>query len=662
MDVLLGVAVTGPTAHLALIDASACEGHPTIDHSTIDLTDQPTETLAKAIAATSRLLHQDEHRLAATTVCWSDEQRLDELRDTLVKTGVHDITTVSPPQAAAALVRNIAHTAPTDSVHTDKNMGATRGQVPRESALLFLDDDTATLSIIGADHVATTVAAEPVAGSDPVTACRTVLGHLSQTPSAADGLYMISTATDLAPIAERIRDASPAPHVFLPDEPDLELARGAALSGSSGTQPGIATQANTRVLEPETVDGDGTPTPPGARIGPHLAYSLASDSGSLPPLSAAEYDIPMQTAMSPLSQLLDTQEEEESTADASRRHPRLLLLGSSIAAAVIVGFAALAVTVAIGIRPTANQQTVEQQAAHPVPTFLPLQPANEATPAPQVLAQVPATQPLPEAATGGAPAGTDGSGPALAEQVRVPELPEQLPVPAGEAPAAEPVPADVPQPPPINLPNIQLPPIIVNLQPGGAPGATATGPGTQPGAASGGGCGTAPGNGAGALPTRGPQPTPGPGTAGCGRHPGPVSGAGGCGTSPGSGPSPAGCGTQSTLGGGTGDGQAPSAGTDPNTGKQLTGGAEGGVRQPVNVPQPPVPVVDPPKPQVVDPPKPKVVEQPQPQPPVVVPKPQPPLVPKPAPPAVQPPAPVNQPQPKPATPPQLSAAPKSGHK
>ena len=105
MDAVLGVAVTGPIARLALV-GSTPTGPDVIDQSTIDVAAQPIEKLADPVVGTHRLLADENHRLVATGVCWSDQQLADELRRLLINAGLEDVAVVSESQAATALVRN----------------------------------------------------------------------------------------------------------------------------------------------------------------------------------------------------------------------------------------------------------------------------------------------------------------------------------------------------------------------------------------------------------------------------------------------------------------------------------------------------------------------------------------------------------------------------
>src|SRR5271156_445875 len=147
MDVVLGVAVTGPIARLALVGSGAA--HEVIDQSVVDLADHPIETLTQTVVGTNRLLADESHRLVATRLCWTDHPKADELRRALEDSGVHDVAVLSESQAVTALMRAAG----------------------RPGAVLVMDDETATLSIVGLaaqDEYAppTLLASGPLAGAD----------------------------------------------------------------------------------------------------------------------------------------------------------------------------------------------------------------------------------------------------------------------------------------------------------------------------------------------------------------------------------------------------------------------------------------------------------------------------------------------------------------
>ena len=103
MDVVLGVAVTGPVAHLALIESGA-RGADVIDQSVVDLTDHPVEKLTETVVGTNRILADERHRLVATRLCWPDRAQADLLRLALEDSGVHDVVLLSESEAVSALM------------------------------------------------------------------------------------------------------------------------------------------------------------------------------------------------------------------------------------------------------------------------------------------------------------------------------------------------------------------------------------------------------------------------------------------------------------------------------------------------------------------------------------------------------------------------------
>jgi hypothetical protein len=102
MDVVLGVAVTGPRARLALVGAGA-GGADVIDESFVDLADNPLRKLTDTVVGTNRLLAGENHRLLATRLCWSDRQEVERLRRALEDSGVHNVAVLSESQASSAL-------------------------------------------------------------------------------------------------------------------------------------------------------------------------------------------------------------------------------------------------------------------------------------------------------------------------------------------------------------------------------------------------------------------------------------------------------------------------------------------------------------------------------------------------------------------------------
>lgn len=135
----------------------------------------------------------------------------------------------------------------------------------------------------------------------------------------------------------------------------LALAAGAAMTGMTPT-------AASPVAGPASADPSMTQLSP---QGPQLAYSEVDDDEAWEP---TQLDEP------------DADEDWESTeylAPLERRaRPRALLVGSTFAAAVVVGFAALAVGVAVGVSPTAARQDVRAQAPSVPGNYFPNSPGQ----------------------------------------------------------------------------------------------------------------------------------------------------------------------------------------------------------------------------------------------------------------------------------------------
>lgn len=342
MQLVLGVAVADSTARLALIDVAAPEA--ALDQFDISVAGNNTDRLVRTIVDTVRSLDNDGHRLTATNLCWADGTSADRLRNTLVAAGVGNVAVVSQADAATAFVRSAAGSA---GEHT--------------AALLLVDDTTAALSVVGQDAAHTSlIDAETIAAAGPDSACTTMLERLREEPGGAQTLYVVSTSDDAAALTERLRPDSPLP-LHANAHPAYLLARGAAAAACTSYADPVAPTTAAQFA-----------TAPGPVMGEHLAYSMTDDSGSLPFAVAEEYedtDAALQQPMAPLSYAgthtgrTDAPEEFEEPVPAAR--PRILLLGSTIAAIVVVGFAVLAVGVAIGIKPTASQQAVRDTEAVP---------------------------------------------------------------------------------------------------------------------------------------------------------------------------------------------------------------------------------------------------------------------------------------------------------
>jgi hypothetical protein len=410
MDVVLGVAVTGPVARLALV-GSAPAGSDVIDQSVVDLADNPIEKLTETVVGTNRLLVDENHRLVATRLCWTDHPKAEQLRQALEDSGVHNVGVLSESQAVTALMRAAG----------------------RPGAALVINDDTATLSMpglaAGDQDAPPTLVASPLAGGDATAAFDTLMARLGSQPNAPGDIYLVGASTELNRVADQIRDMSTM-RVEIPEDPTFALARGAAIAGVPLATARDATMAAPALAGAETAFA---PAAEPAAEEQQLAYSMA-DGGE--PLGMDEF-----------GDEYDDFADAEAETGPLRLSRRSMLIGNAVIAFAVIGFASLAVAVTIAIRPTASQQPVVGHQNAAPGKFMPLLPTQQQAPVPPP----PPDQPNAGFQGGTVPApqqGTPGVGPA-------PVAPGPV-TPGG--PGAPGVPGFVPNP----NPNVPLPfPIII---------------------------------------------------------------------------------------------------------------------------------------------------------------------------------------------------------
>ena len=351
MDVILGVAVSGPVARLALVGSGA--GHDVIDQSVVDLADHPIETLTQTVVGTNRLLADESHRLVATRLCWTDHPKADELRRALEGSGVHDVAVLSESQAVTALMRAAG----------------------RPGAVLVMDDETATLSIVdlvaGDRHAPPTLLASgSFAGAEATATFDTLMARLGDQPDAAGDLYLVGGSPDLTQVADQLRDASTM-RVEIADDPTFALARGAALAAAP-----VAGGPDATAMAPAVLTGDETTIVPAAEFADpnaadqQLAYSMAGENELLP-VGMDEYD-------DDYDEFVDG-EAETGPVRLSRRS---LVVGNAVIAFAVIGFASLAVAVVIAVRPTAATQPVLGLQNAAPGKFMPLLPTQQQAPVP----------------------------------------------------------------------------------------------------------------------------------------------------------------------------------------------------------------------------------------------------------------------------------------
>jgi hypothetical protein len=375
-----------------------------------------------------------------------------------------------------------------------------------QTALLFIEPDSATLAIVDtSDGSIADVLRQALPEDDDAAVAQlaTMVSSAETLETRPGAVFVVGSGIDIPLIKPTLEAATTLP-VTAPEEPETALARGAALASANAPLFVSSTAARAYAQDPGTGAIDPLAVAPAYFDVPGsgddaLAYSAVAD----------DFAEPFTGTHTAATELIGADYRERRSFG---------LVGSAVAAIFIVGVAALVVSLAIAIRPTAGvkpvpgQNVVAPAQGLPAPAAAPAAPA---APAPAPIA-APAPVPAPEAAPAPVPA------PIPAAPAPIPAAPAPIPVPAAPAqipdvPAPAPPPVAAPIPVPIPLP---IPPII------GAPGLP-FGPGGGPG----GGYPGGPGRGeypGGPGPGRGPGGFPG-GPGGGGGFPGGGPGGGGFG-------------------------------------------------------------------------------------------------------------------------------------
>src|SRR3954468_6535249 len=360
VDVVLGVAVTGRVARLALVGASASSGQ-VFDEYALDLSGDAATELADTIVGTYRSVADSGSQVVATRLCLPDVSEAETLRQTVADAGVQNVDVVLETEAAAAMARTV---------------GA-------DAALLLAADDTVSLTVIGEDEESTSVLTSmPIGSAGVAVACAAVL---QQAPEAATRVMLVGQRLDLDSVAAELRSTTTP--VEVPPDPGFAIARGAA---QTATDPWFAPAGAATQMAPAALDatqmapaasdatqmapaaGDATQMAPAAGEATQMApvpgdatqMAPASD-GVVGPLLAYSQEEPDYYEMSPesIEEFVPEQDEEAPyTAVSAPPPPRTLLMGSALSF-VVMAFTTLAVAVAVNIRPVADAE------AQPVPAI-----------------------------------------------------------------------------------------------------------------------------------------------------------------------------------------------------------------------------------------------------------------------------------------------------
>lgn len=437
MDIVLGVSMTPTTVRMVLVEGENADGI-TVDHDVFDVTaveDAATMSAADqvvaAILGTQESADAGGHHLKSIGVTWSDHSDASALRDSLTAHGIDDVMLVSEGHAAAALAQAVGRAVGYDT-----------------TALLFIDRDAATLSVVQTeDGSVVKVLGSSLHSTDAMAVLSDMAAAVVAQETPPDGMFIVGSGVDVSSVKEHLQHLVSMP-VNAPEEPELALARGAALA--SATAP---------ALEASTVGLAYSQDPDGPTAG--SAYALAGLDTQLAP------------AGSDLGSLVDGGVDEldpavfNEVAAADEERKPFLLVGSALTSVFVIGVVALVISLAVSIRPTVDQRPAPAQGAV-VPTA-PVAKAPAPAPAPEAKPVQEAPPPAPPPETIKAPVLVVQEAPqpqapprtVYVEQPQAPAPAPAAPPPAPEAPPPAPVAPVLPAPAPVYQPPGYIPPVVV---------------------------------------------------------------------------------------------------------------------------------------------------------------------------------------------------------
>jgi putative ABC transport system ATP-binding protein len=224
LDTVLGVSMAPTAIRMVLVEGENADG-ATVDQDNFELTtngDPPPSTapdqVISAILGAREDAAEGGYQVTSTGVTWADPADAAALRESLAASKVDNVMLVSAFLAAAALAQ---------AVGSATNYART--------ALLFVEPDTAALAVVDTSDGSVADAHRRSLPDDDDEAVAALV-EMVQGADAMDvhpeGLVVIGSGVNIAPIKPALEAATSLP-VSAPEEPELALARGAALASAN---------------------------------------------------------------------------------------------------------------------------------------------------------------------------------------------------------------------------------------------------------------------------------------------------------------------------------------------------------------------------------------------------------------------------------------------
>src|SRR5215213_3025509 len=214
--------MTPTTVRMVLVEGEKADGL-IVDHDAFEVTAEDgsamsftaAEQVVEAVLGTKESAAAGGHHLKSIGVTWSDHAEASTLRDALAARGIDDVMLVSDGHAAAALAQ-----------------AAGRAVGYATTALLFIDRDTATLSVVQTDDGSIVKVLSRSLHSDDAMAVLTEMAAAvdAQEPRP-QGMFVVGSGVDVSSVKAHLEHIVSLP-VSAPDESAMALARGAALASA----------------------------------------------------------------------------------------------------------------------------------------------------------------------------------------------------------------------------------------------------------------------------------------------------------------------------------------------------------------------------------------------------------------------------------------------
>ena len=411
VGVVLGVSTAPTELRMVLVEGESADG-VIVDQDNFDVCGDGSPStvpgqVVSAILGTREGATEGGYRLLSSGVACADHTEAALLRDTLIAHKIENVMLVSAFMAAAALAQAVG-----DAISYAR------------TALLFVEPYTATLAMVNtSDGSIFDVQRRPLSDDEDRAVAELIemVSDAESLEAAPDGMFVVGSGVDI-PLIKPALEAATSLQLSVPDDPEMALARGAALASANAPLFASSTAALAYAQDPGTGQVDPlsfTGYLPENHFAPQHFVDDDKGEANVAYSALPDEDVVAQTAIG-----LD---------ERVHRRKSVLLVSSVLAVIFISAVVALEIALAISIRPTV--------ALRPSPNENIVAPAHPAPAAPQV------SVPAPRVGT---------------------PRPLSMPHPLNP-PAIAPVPAVVPVPvvpPPVFIPRAPIPRAGVPGMPG----------------------------------------------------------------------------------------------------------------------------------------------------------------------------------------------------